>query len=318
LANIYHGGGRLSKGDANHTRFWTHDSYIISRARGVEYFRGNDVAEFLGYKQPAIAITKHVRERHAKTLQEILEKGVYDSYTPSNPNKNDLASRWITEPGLYQLVFKSRLTSAEQFQDFVFEKVLPSIRKTGSYSLQAAAAPAAKEGDDWQNKRLEGKELMRLKNASLKELIAGGFGQTGTKLYRIVANHINQAVLGFAETTTQFKKQQKLPGYVSIPDMLNMQGQVTRCYAETCYQTFISDNLQRLTELPEPALFKEFRELKLNLRQGFVSTGMGDLQTKMLTLAEAKKRKADTVSQGRKQQRLLLQAEQPKAIQCAA
>ena len=46
-----------------------------------------------------------VRERHTKTLREILQKGVYDS----NPNKNDLASRWITEPGLYQLVFKSHL-----------------------------------------------------------------------------------------------------------------------------------------------------------------------------------------------------------------
>ena len=78
---------------------------LLACPEGTEYFRGNDVAEFLGYKQPAIAITKHVRERHSKTLREILEKGVYDFiYTPSNPNKNDLASRWITEPGLYQLV----------------------------------------------------------------------------------------------------------------------------------------------------------------------------------------------------------------------
>ena len=45
-------------------------------------YRGNDVAEFLGYKQPAIAITKHVRERHTKTLREIVEKGVYDFIYP--------------------------------------------------------------------------------------------------------------------------------------------------------------------------------------------------------------------------------------------
>ena len=44
----------------------------------TEYFRANDVAEFLGYKQPAIAITKHVRGRHVATLQEVLDKGVYD------------------------------------------------------------------------------------------------------------------------------------------------------------------------------------------------------------------------------------------------
>lgn len=69
---------------------------------------------------------------------------------------------------------------------------------------------------------------MRLKNASLQELIAGGFGQTGCKLYAIAANHINQAVLGFTQTTTSFRKQQQLPRHISIPDILNMQGQVAR------------------------------------------------------------------------------------------
>jgi hypothetical protein len=64
-------------------------------------------------------------------------------------------------------------------------------------------------------------------------------------------------------------------------------------------------------------LIKEFKELKLNLRQGFVSTGMGDLKTKLLTVAKAKKRKADVDTQRKKQQKLM-QAEQPKAIECAA
>ena len=44
---------------------------------------------------------------------------------------------------------------------------------------------------------------------------------------------------------------------------------------------------------------------------------MGDLQSKLLTVAEAKKRKADIVLQSKKQQRLL-QAEHPKAIGCNA
>ena len=183
----------------------------------------------------------------------------------------------------------------------MFGEVLPSIRSTGSYSVQPAA-PAANPNDGWLDKRMEGKELMRLKNASLQELIAGGFGQTGSKLYAIAANHINQAVLGFTETTTNFKKQQQLPRHVSIPDILNMQGQVARCYAETCFQKLVSDNLQRLRGLPETDSIKEFTKLKLDLRQGFVSTGM--------------KRKADIVLQSRKQQRLL-QAEQPRVESAA-
>ena len=222
----------------------------------------------------------------------------------------------MTEAGLYRLIARSKMPFAELFQDWVEEVVLPSIRKTGSYSVQAAA-PAAKQTNTWLDKRLEGKELMRLKNASLQELIAGGFGQTGCKLYAIAANHINQAVLGFTQTTTSFKKQQQLPRHISIPDILNMQGQVARCYAETCFQKFVSDNLQRLRDLPEADLIGEFTQLKLNIRQGFVSTGMGDLQAKVLTVAEAKKRKAEIGLQSRKQQKLL-QAEQPKLIVCTA
>ena len=74
--------------------------------------------------------------------------------------------------------------------------------------------------------------------------------------------------------------------------------------------------MQRLRDLAEADLIQEFTQFKLNLRQGFVSTGMGDLQTKLLTVAEAKKRKADIVLQSRKQQKLL-QAEQPRLIECA-
>ena len=230
---------------------------------------------------------------------------------------DDPRARYVNEPGEYRLIARSTMEKAELFQDWVYEVVLPSIRKTGSDSL-SAAAPAAKEGDGWLDKRLEGKELMKLKNTSLQQLIAGGFGQTGPKLNAIAANHINQAVLGFTETTSQFKKQQQLPGRISIPDLLNMQGQVARCYAETCFQRFITDNLQRLRKLSEADLLKKFTNLKLNLRQGFVSIGLGDLQSKMLTVGEAKKRKADLDTQSRKRQRLLLQAEQPRAIECTA
>ena len=229
---------------------------------------------------------------------------------------DDPRARYVNEPGLYRLIARSTMDKAECFQDWVYEKVLPSIRKTGSYSVQPFA-PAANQNDGWLDKRLKGKELMKVKNASLQQLIAGGFGQTGCELYKTVANHINQAVLGFTQTTTNFKKQQQLPRHVSIPDILNMQGQVARCYAETSFHKFVSDNLQRLRELPKQDLIKEFTDRKVDLRQAFVSTGMGDLQTKMLTVAEAKKRKADIVLQSRKQQRLL-QVEQPKAIKCNA
>ena len=217
-----------------------------------------------------------------QTLERLLQKGDTRRTHLEKYTLNDLDARWVSEPCLYELASSSKLPAARAFRKWVFGEVLPSIRSTRSYSVQAAT-PAAKQTDTWLEKRLEGKELMRLKNASLQELIAGGFGQTGSKLYAVAGNHINQAVLGFTETTTSFKKQQQLPRHVSIPDILNMQ----------------------------------FTELKLDLRQGSVSTGMGDLQTKTLTLAEANKRRAEMVLQSRKQQRLL-QAERSKTIECIA
>ena len=42
---------------------------------------------------------------------------------------------FLTEPGVYQLIFGSKLPSAENFQDWVFSEVLPSLRKTGSYPM---------------------------------------------------------------------------------------------------------------------------------------------------------------------------------------
>ena len=42
---------------------------------------------------------------------------------------------FINEPGLYRLIFSSKLKSTEKFKDSVFIDVLPSVRKTGQYTL---------------------------------------------------------------------------------------------------------------------------------------------------------------------------------------
>jgi prophage antirepressor-like protein len=59
------------------------------------------------------------------------EKGVCSIYTPGGEQQ----ILTVTEPGLYRLIFKSRKTVAKRFQRWVFHEVLPSIRKTGSYTL---------------------------------------------------------------------------------------------------------------------------------------------------------------------------------------
>ena len=48
---------------------------------------------------------------------------------------NNAGENFLTERGVYKLIFKSRKPEAEKFQDWVTDIVLPSIRKTGSYSI---------------------------------------------------------------------------------------------------------------------------------------------------------------------------------------
>ena len=58
------------------------------------------------------------------------EKGVHKMYTPTNGGMQRLT--YINEPNLYRVIFRSNKVEARQFQDWVFNEVLPTIRKTGS------------------------------------------------------------------------------------------------------------------------------------------------------------------------------------------
>lgn len=65
--------------------------------------------------------------------KQLDEKGVCKTYTPTNGGKQQVT--FVNEPNLYRVIFRSNKPEAKQFQDWVFNEVLPTIRKTGSYSL---------------------------------------------------------------------------------------------------------------------------------------------------------------------------------------
>ena len=64
-------------------------------------------------------------------------KGVHEMYTPTNGGTQKLT--FISEENLYRIVFRSTKPEALNFQNWVFAEVLPSIRKTGSYSARQTA-----------------------------------------------------------------------------------------------------------------------------------------------------------------------------------
>lgn len=97
------------------------------------WFVGKDVATALGYKDTSDALKKHVSEDDKK----ILKPGEMPTLKMSN-----YGAYIINESGLYALIFGSKLESAKRFKHWVTSEVLPVIRKTGGYQMQA---PQGKE-----------------------------------------------------------------------------------------------------------------------------------------------------------------------------
>ena len=93
---------------------------------GKPYFVGADVAKALGYKDTVNALKQHCR-------------GVVKHHLTDSLGSNQEAS-FITEGDLYRLIMKSKLPSAEKFESWVMDEVLPTIRKTGSYQKPMTTA----------------------------------------------------------------------------------------------------------------------------------------------------------------------------------
>lgn len=92
---------------------------------GEPWFVAKDVCTTLGYRDA---------EKGTRNLGTH-QKGVHDLRTPGGDQRVTI----INEPGLYRLVLRSRKPEAVAFSDWVASEVLPSIRKTGTYSAPRPA-----------------------------------------------------------------------------------------------------------------------------------------------------------------------------------
>ena len=89
---------------------------------GEPWFVAADVCRVLDIKNPSDTINKRLDSD---------ERGIEIIYTPSG----DQEMLVVNESGLYNLIFRSTKPEAKKFRKWVTEEVLPSIRKTGSYSI---------------------------------------------------------------------------------------------------------------------------------------------------------------------------------------
>ena len=96
---------------------------------GEPWFVGKDIATALGYAKPENAVSNHV-DSEDKTSTLIQGSG-------SNYKSKAII---INESGMYSLVLSSKLEGAKRFKRWVTSEILPSIRKTGAYATDSAAA----------------------------------------------------------------------------------------------------------------------------------------------------------------------------------
>ena len=88
---------------------------------GKVLFSGADVAKSLGYSNARDALLRHCKE------DGVVKHDIIDSMGRTQQAK------FITEGNVYRLITHSKLPNAEHFESWVFDEVLPEIRRTGSY-----------------------------------------------------------------------------------------------------------------------------------------------------------------------------------------
>jgi len=102
---------------------------IIIDDSGEPWFSGSDIGILLGYSNTRKAIIDHVSKNHKKELKKIISEEK-EKIPNAQPN-----AIFINEAGLYELVVGSKKKEAENFKAWLYEEVLPTIRKTGTYKI---------------------------------------------------------------------------------------------------------------------------------------------------------------------------------------
>ncbi|WP_287649950.1 phage antirepressor [Blautia sp.] len=169
---------------------------------GKPYFVANDVARALGYKRPADAVTAHC-------------KGSVKHRYLTDGGEQEL--KVIPEGDIYRLTVRSKLPSAEKFEKWVFDEVIPSIHQYGAYMTEQTIEKALASPDfliqlatklkDEQTRRKEAETEIRVKDQIIGELkpkadyydeilknpglvtitqIAKDYGMSGKKMNRIL------------------------------------------------------------------------------------------------------------------------------------
>jgi prophage antirepressor-like protein len=124
--------------------------------KGQEWFVANDIASLLKYKRERDAITQHCK--NAVSFDSLINSGDIPLFGLHPKTK------LILEPDVWRLIIKSEMPEAEKIEKWIMEEVLPSIRKTGSYSIsqQTPEKPHQNDGFDIKLYTQQSREIFEL------------------------------------------------------------------------------------------------------------------------------------------------------------
>ena len=109
----------------------------MSHQLSVFNFNNSQVRVQLLNNEPLFCLTDVIKILHIKNANasrfNMSEAGIHKKYIRSGGQNREVT--FINEPNLYRVIFRSNKKEAVEFQNWVFDEVLPTIRKTGSYSL---------------------------------------------------------------------------------------------------------------------------------------------------------------------------------------
>lgn len=135
---------------------------------GKELFPATECAKMLGYSSPHGAIQKHCRSLSKREVW--VQTGVQKDGSPAM--RKTLVG-FIPEGDVWRLIIRSRLPAAQKFEKWLFDEVLPEIRRTGGYR----ARPAADLPHQWMGRGCiridEAARRLGVKKEKVKELFRG-------------------------------------------------------------------------------------------------------------------------------------------------
>ena len=105
----------------------------VFELNGQVFFNPRHVGECLDLDE--VTVRRHIQEMNEKQVVKLTNDSIV--HLMNFRKLHNTGENFLTESGVYKLIFKSRKPSAEKFQDWVTDVVLPTIRKTGSFSIHA-------------------------------------------------------------------------------------------------------------------------------------------------------------------------------------